>query len=89
MIYTLTMADRLAEAKSVRDQARKQCMDEGALMALLWVDAVAMNLDFRCGELTSAYVTGTAALELLDTIASPYAQAQVQGGTGHDRCPDR
>ena len=79
VIYTLTMADRLAEAKTVRDQARKQCLDEGALMALLWVDAVAVNLDLRCGELTSAYVTGTTALELLDTIASPYAQAQVQG----------
>jgi DNA-binding NarL/FixJ family response regulator len=75
---SLIIADQLEAAESLRISARKQCRDEGSLMALTWVDGMGMNLALRRGNLAQAHATGTAVLELVATIASPYGQAEVQ-----------
>jgi DNA-binding CsgD family transcriptional regulator len=78
VMQSLITADQLGAAESLRISARKQCRDEGSLMALTWVDGIGMNLGVRRGDLAQACAMGTALLELLTTIASPYGQAQVQ-----------
>jgi DNA-binding CsgD family transcriptional regulator len=78
VMNSLIIADQLEAAESLRISARKQCRDEGSLMALTWVDGMGMNLRVRRGELAQAYATGTAVLELITTIASPFGQAEVQ-----------
>jgi DNA-binding CsgD family transcriptional regulator/tetratricopeptide (TPR) repeat protein len=77
VMQSLIMADQVEAAESLRISARKQCREEGSLMALTWVDGVGMNLRVRRGELSQAYATGTAVLELLTSIASPFGQAEV------------
>jgi len=78
VMNSLIIADQLEAAESLRISARKQCRDEGSLMALTWVDGMGMNLRVRRGELAQAYATGTAVLELITTIASPFGKAEVQ-----------
>ena len=78
VMQSLITADQLGAAESLRISARKQCRDEGSLMALTWVDGIGVNLGVRRGDLAQACAMGTALLEFLTTIESPYGQAQVQ-----------
>jgi DNA-binding CsgD family transcriptional regulator len=78
VIHVLTVAGELEAAEHLRLSARKQCREEGSLMALMWVDGMGMNLEVRRGKLAQAYAMGTAVLELVATIASPYGQPVVQ-----------
>jgi DNA-binding CsgD family transcriptional regulator len=77
LMNSLILADQLVEAEIVRISARKQCRDEGSLMALMWVDGVGMILRVRRGELAQAHATGTAMLELIETLPTPFGQAEV------------
>jgi DNA-binding CsgD family transcriptional regulator len=78
VLNTLIMADQLAEAEDLLVSARKQCRDEGSLMALMWADGVAMILRVRRGEMAQAYALGTAILDLVASVPSPFGEAQVQ-----------
>jgi DNA-binding CsgD family transcriptional regulator len=77
VLNSLVIADQLAEAEILRVAARRQCREEGSLMALTWVDGVGTILRVRRGELAQAYAMGTAMLELVATIPSPFGQAEV------------
>ncbi len=77
LLNSLILADQLADAEIVRISARKQCRDEGSLMALTWVDGVGMILRVRRGELAQANAMGTAMLDLIATLPSPFGHAEV------------
>jgi DNA-binding CsgD family transcriptional regulator len=83
VLFALTIADELVAAETLRISSRKQCRDEGSLMALTWVDGVAIILALRRGQLSQAYAMGTAVLELVSTIASPFGQAEVHINLAH------
>ena len=78
VLNTLIIADQLAEAENLLVSARKQCRDEGSLMPLMWVDGVGMILRVRRGEFAQAYALGTAMLDLVGSISSPFGEAEVQ-----------
>jgi DNA-binding CsgD family transcriptional regulator len=78
VLNTLILADQLTEAENLLLSARKQCRDEGSLMALMWVDGVGMILRVRRGEFAQAHAAGTAMLDLVGSVPSPFGEAQVQ-----------
>jgi DNA-binding CsgD family transcriptional regulator len=78
VLNTLIIADQLVEAEALLVSARKQCRDEGSLMALMWVDGVGMILRVRRGDLAQAYALGTAVLDLVASNPSPFGEAEVQ-----------
>jgi DNA-binding CsgD family transcriptional regulator/tetratricopeptide (TPR) repeat protein len=77
LMNSLILADQLADAEIVRISARTQCRDEGSLMALMWVDGVGMILRVRRGELAQAHAMGTAMLELIATLPTPFGLAEL------------
>jgi DNA-binding CsgD family transcriptional regulator len=78
VLNTLIIADQLADAENLLVSARKQCRVEGSLMPLMWVDGVGMILRVRRGEFAQAYALGTAMLDLVASIPSPFGEAEVQ-----------
>ena len=77
-MHSLIMTDQLAEAEAVWVSARKQCREEGSLLALMWVDEMGMALRVRRGEFAQAYAMGTAILDLFAAITSPFGQGELQ-----------
>ncbi len=78
VLNTLIVADQLVEAETLWALSRRQCRDEGSLMALTWVDGVGMILRARRGEFAQAYALGTAMLDLVASLPSPFGEAEVQ-----------
>ena len=74
----LIIADQLADAEALWICARKQCREEGSLLALMWVDVTGMILRVRRGEFAQAYAMGTTILELFAAMPSPYGHGEVQ-----------
>ena len=78
VMHSLIMTDQLAEAEAVWVSARKQCREEGSLLAMMWVDEMGMALRVRRGEFAQAYAMGTAILDLFAAITSPFGQGELQ-----------